>query len=103
MKALKRGPVGTSSSARAGGDGSSMPTKKPPASAAPPHSKPRRDTPTPATTVGSGSRRMLDPLADRDIGAAAAEIAGHRGVDGRIVRLRVSGEQSGSGHDLPRL
>ena len=46
---------------------------------------------------------MLDPFADTDIGAAAAEIAGHRRIDRRIVGVRVGGEEGGSGHDLPGL
>src|SRR5580700_5892242 len=103
MKALKRVPVGTGSSARARASGSSIPIKSPPASAAPPRSNARRESRAPATKVGSGSRGMLDPLADTHISAATTEIAGHSRVDGGIVGFRVRGQEGGCRHDLPRL
>src|SRR6516165_4266023 len=103
MKALRRVPVGCGSSACARAGGSSMPIKNPPASAAPPRSKARRERSALATKGGSGLRSMLDPLADTHIRAAAAKIAGHRSVDRGIVGLRVRSEQGGCGHDLPGL
>src|SRR6202040_3660913 len=49
------------------------------------------------------ARGALDGLADADIGAAAADIACHRGVDVGIIRMWRCGQQSRRSHDLARL
>ena len=46
---------------------------------------------------------LLDRGADAGVGAAAADVAGHRGVDLRVVRALVALEQRGRTHDLPAL
>src|SRR5258708_28382591 len=48
-------------------------------------------------------RGLLDRFANADIGATAANVAGHRVVDVGIRRMRVAREQRRSGHDLARL
>src|SRR5213594_3152011 len=72
--------------------------------------------PTPATVVvlmksrRSIRRAMSHPLGgaldrapDAQVGRAAAEVARHGGVDVRVGRLRVFGEERGGLHDLARL
>src|SRR4029077_14969152 len=49
------------------------------------------------------ARGALDGLADADIGAAAADIACHRGVDVGIIRMWRCGQQSRRSPDLARL
>src|ERR1700733_14965376 len=49
------------------------------------------------------ARGAFDRFADTDIGAAAADIPGHRCVDIGVVGLRRSGEQSCRRHDLAGL
>src|SRR5687768_13978914 len=51
----------------------------------------------------SARSRLLDGIADVDIGPAAADVAGHRVVDIGIGRVRVACQQRRSGHDLARL
>src|SRR5262245_12097299 len=46
---------------------------------------------------------LLDRGADTRVGAAATDVARHRGVDVRIARLPVGGEQRARRHDLARL
>src|ERR1700749_2086164 len=58
--------------------------------------------------LNTTSRRMtgrgaLDGVADPHIGAAAADVSRHRGVDVRIVRRGSSIEQRARRHDLPGL
>src|SRR3979490_954442 len=48
-------------------------------------------------------RGLLDRFANAGIGAAAADVAGHRVVDVGIRRTRVAREQRRSRHDLARL
>src|SRR5262245_22123025 len=48
-------------------------------------------------------RSALDGLADADVGAAAAYVAGHRRVYVGIVGVRVCSQQSRRRHDLSRL
>src|ERR1700704_2542425 len=48
-------------------------------------------------------RGLLDRFANAGIGAAAADVAGHRVVDVGIRRMRVAREQRRSRHDLARL
>src|SRR5947199_1621669 len=75
-----------------------------------------RVRPTPATVVvlmksrRSIRRAMSHPLGgaldrapDAQVGRAAAQVARHGGVDVRVGRLRVLGEERGGLHDLPRL
>src|SRR5262245_17084533 len=45
----------------------------------------------------------MDRLADPEVGAAAAEVAGHGGVDVSVGRVRLLGEERGRGHDLAGL
>src|SRR5436190_24090516 len=45
----------------------------------------------------------MDRFPNARIGAAATDIAAHRVVDLRVVRLWIRGEESGSAHDLSRL
>ncbi len=45
----------------------------------------------------------MDRFADAGIGAAAADVAAHRGVDVVIARIRHALEQGGGAHDLSRL
>src|SRR5436309_7275467 len=72
--------------------------------------------PTPATVVvlmksrRSIRRAMSHPLGgaldrapDTQVGRAAAQVARHRGVDVRVGRLRVLGEERRGLHDLARL
>ena len=49
------------------------------------------------------ARRAFDRLADAHIGAATADIPGHRGIDIGIVRLWRRGEQRRGRHDLAGL
>src|SRR5260370_4760210 len=51
----------------------------------------------------AGLRGQLDRLADADIGAAAADVAGHGVVDLAIARVRIARQQGGRRHDLPGL
>src|SRR5438128_374273 len=51
----------------------------------------------------STQRRLLDRGADPSVGAAAADVAGHRGVDVGVGGMRVAREQRGGRHDLARL
>src|SRR5260370_40678605 len=46
---------------------------------------------------------MLDGRADSRVGAAAADVAGHRGVDVRIGGLRLLRQERRGRHDLARL
>src|SRR5260370_7087483 len=48
-------------------------------------------------------RGLLDRFANAGIGAAAADVAGHRVVDVGIRRTRVACKQRRSRHDLARL
>src|SRR4029079_8500830 len=48
-------------------------------------------------------RRLLDRLANTDIGAAAADVAGHCGVDIGVARIGIAREQCRGRHDLTRL
>src|SRR5512133_2741471 len=52
---------------------------------------------------GGQSGRLVNRLADADIGAAAAEIAVHGGVDIRVGGFGSFGEQGRGGHDLSGL
>lgn len=47
--------------------------------------------------------RLFDGGADTLIGAAAANVTGHRRIDIGIARVRIVGEQRGRRHDLARL
>ena len=49
------------------------------------------------------SRRAVDGRADALVGAAAADVAGHRGVDVGVGGLRLRGEQRRGRHDLAGL
>jgi len=53
--------------------------------------------------IGGQCGGFVDRLADADVRAAAADIAVHRSVDVLIGGLCIFGEQSRSGHHLPRL
>src|SRR5712671_4788869 len=48
-------------------------------------------------------RGLFDRFANADIGAAAADIAGHRVVDIGIARMWIARQQRRGGHDLARL
>src|SRR6185312_5815648 len=48
-------------------------------------------------------RRAVDRAADAIVGAAAADVAGHRAIDVLVGRLRVGGEERRGRHDLSRL
>ena len=48
-------------------------------------------------------RGLLDRFANADIGAAAADVAGHRIVDVGVGRMRIACEQRRRRHDLARL
>src|SRR5687767_12002621 len=52
-------------------------------------------------SLGAGG--LVDRRADAWIGAAAAEVALHRGGNVGVARLRVGREQGGGAHDLARL
>ena len=45
----------------------------------------------------------MDGLADAQVRAAAAEVAGHGGVDVGVGRVGLLGEERGGGHDLAGL
>src|SRR2546430_13391482 len=55
--------------------------------------------PTDRSTLG----RLVDRGADPFVGAAAADVARHRGVDVGVGGVGVAREQRGGGHDLARL
>src|SRR2546422_9971749 len=55
--------------------------------------------PTDRSTLG----RLLDRGADPFVGAAAADVARHRGVDVGVSGMRVAREQRGGRHDLAGL
>src|SRR5262249_11654777 len=46
---------------------------------------------------------LLDRLPNAQIRPAAADVAGHRGVDIGIGRMGIARQQRGGGHDLARL
>src|SRR5262245_16251666 len=49
------------------------------------------------------ARSTLDGFADAHIGATPADIACHRRVDVRVVRMGIAGQQRSRRHDLPGL
>src|SRR5277367_1182489 len=49
------------------------------------------------------TRGLLDRGADAHVGAAAANVSGHRRIDVGVVRVGRFREQGGRGHDLPGL
>src|SRR5260221_12213295 len=79
--------------------GNPKPSSKPPPSALVAVRKSRRFMSN--LRLGNASR-LLDGGADAWIGAAAADIPGHRAVDVRIARLGSGGEQRALPHDLGR-
>src|SRR5260221_1916262 len=80
--------------------GNPKPSSKPPPSALVAVRKSRRFMSN--LRLGNASR-LLDGGADAWIGAAAADIPGHRAVDVRIARLGSGGEQRACPDDLDRL
>src|SRR5205823_6149117 len=56
-----------------------------------------------SASLSGGLSGLLDCFANAEIGAAAADVPGHRVVDIGIRRMRVARQQRGSGHDLSRL
>src|SRR5258705_7837851 len=51
----------------------------------------------------ASGRSLLDRRANAHVGAAAADISRHRGVDVRIIRIGRRREQGRGRHDLARL
>ena len=56
-----------------------------------------------SASLPAGGRGTLDGGADPRIGAAAAQVTGHRLVDGRIVRIGISGKKRRRAHQLAGL
>src|SRR3546814_19353509 len=67
-----------------------------------PPSSTRTDTLFPYTTLFR-SRHPFDRAADPTIGAAAADIARHRGIDIVVIGRRIARQQRARRHDLARL
>src|ERR1700722_8688765 len=53
--------------------------------------------------LGGSGGGLLDGRADAHIGAAAADVSGHGGVDFTVCGIRGLGKQRRRRHDLPRL
>src|SRR6267378_889885 len=79
------------------------PITSPPARAAPPMKKLRRLMFSSIAAISRPPGRGLDRRANPLVGAAAADVPGHRLVDIAIGGLRRLGEQAGGLHDLPAL
>src|SRR6266853_1611698 len=56
-----------------------------------------------SASLSARLRGLLDRFADADVGPTAADVARHRIVDVGVGRMRVTGQQSRSRHDLARL
>src|SRR5712691_2951745 len=102
MKAFGANVSGAAAAAKTGrkAGGSARLMTRPPPAAAPALRKLRRSSRIGRALPGCGA---VDCGADALIGAAAADVAGHRGIDVGIARLRRGGEQRRGRHDLPRL
>src|SRR5205807_8903595 len=105
-------PVVSTASASSSNDGRLKLNSRAPPPAAPTFRKVRRDRPLATTEIRmSGSlhrgglrlRCVLDRGANAQIGAAAADVAGHGRVDIGIAGMLIVGQQRGRGHDLSRL
>src|SRR5690348_7131469 len=90
--------------------GLTNPISRPPPRAALALRKPRRETSTrsraisaPRLVVAGAFGRALDALSDAHVGAAAADVPGHRRIDVAVGRVGLGGEQRRRGHDLSRL
>ena len=55
----------------------------------------------PSSAISSAAR--MDGLADAQVGAAAAEVAGHGGIDVGVGGVGLLGQERGGGHDLAGL
>src|SRR3954469_9263351 len=97
MKALGVKPSPSADPACPPVKGRSRLSSRPPPRAAVVLRKLRRDVMRCWIIVGllaSGLRRLLDRLANPDIGAAAADIAGHGGINIGVRRARIGRQQS---------
>src|SRR5580658_7586213 len=100
MNAFMRPPLGSGPVARAAPK--STPIKRPLATAALLRSTSRRVTRR-LDSFQSGFSRMLYPIANPHIRPTATDVAGHCGVDIRIIRRGISSQQRRCRHDLSRL